>query len=310
MMVDKNFGDRVCTEVVQRSSEETVEEVYILAFSDRAHNFKWALGMIHLLVSSVKKVVEEKRESEKAHKLMLMLFNIIQRMLTFKKDLLSSAQNVLSCYEKHDINNAFTVLQGSVEFLYEDFCEGKDVIDQDWREIIAALNIMEQIIDVSLCLNNRDSNKIQEMINGAVCVARARGKFYGGGIEIIKDVSPEDSVITFHYAAMCARVLVNVLINAVDAFDVVENQKKVIWINVSTHSSNLIVNIMDNGIGMDGETLKRAFEFGFTTKGNNGGSGLGLDYCKRALEKEGGSIELSSQGLGFGTKVCICIPIA
>lgn len=69
------------------------------------------------------------------------------------------------------------------------------------------------------------------------------------------------------------------------------------------------VRITDQGVGMDEETLAKAFEPLFTTKAETGGSGLGLTLVHRTLRAHGGTIELSSTP-GQGTVAVLELPLA
>ncbi len=62
----------------------------------------------------------------------------------------------------------------------------------------------------------------------------------------------------------------------------------------------------DNGIGMDEETARRAFEVLFTTRAR--GNGLGLAIVKKIVDEHGGGVELSSKQ-DRGTKAIVVIPI-
>lgn len=63
----------------------------------------------------------------------------------------------------------------------------------------------------------------------------------------------------------------------------------------------------DNGFGADPKVIPKLFEFGFTTKDR--GSGFGLHDCANFIKSNGGSIRLTSDGLGQGAKVEINFPI-
>ena len=66
------------------------------------------------------------------------------------------------------------------------------------------------------------------------------------------------------------------------------------------------IEIIDNGSGMDEETLSRVKEMFFTTKVK--GSGLGVSLSNEIIEAHHGSMEYSSK-LGKGTKVVVKLPI-
>jgi CheY-like chemotaxis protein len=67
--------------------------------------------------------------------------------------------------------------------------------------------------------------------------------------------------------------------------------------------------IIDKGLGMDAETLQRAAEPFFTTKGVGKGTGLGLPMVHGLAEQSGGRLVLKSSP-GEGTTVEIWLPIA
>ncbi len=66
------------------------------------------------------------------------------------------------------------------------------------------------------------------------------------------------------------------------------------------------IEVEDNGIGMDEETVKHAFEPLFTTRAR--GTGLGLAIVQKIVEEHGGSVSISSEP-ERGTKATVVIPI-
>jgi signal transduction histidine kinase/ActR/RegA family two-component response regulator len=67
--------------------------------------------------------------------------------------------------------------------------------------------------------------------------------------------------------------------------------------------------VSDDGIGMAPDTLARACEPFFTTKGATEGTGLGLPMVKRAVESHGGTLQIEST-LGQGTCVRVVLPVS
>jgi CheY-like chemotaxis protein len=67
--------------------------------------------------------------------------------------------------------------------------------------------------------------------------------------------------------------------------------------------------VTDTGSGMDAETLGRAAEPFFTTKGVGKGTGLGLSMVHGLAEQSGGRLALASRP-GVGTTVTLWLPIA
>lgn len=67
--------------------------------------------------------------------------------------------------------------------------------------------------------------------------------------------------------------------------------------------------VKDRGSGMDAETLRRATEPFFTTKGVGKGTGLGLPMVHGMARQIGGSFELKSE-LGEGVRAILWLPVA
>lgn len=75
------------------------------------------------------------------------------------------------------------------------------------------------------------------------------------------------------------------------------------------HDACVQIIVADKGVGMDAETLAKASEPFFTTKGVGKGTGLGLSMVAGTAEQLGGRLELQSK-LGEGTTAIIWLPAA
>ena len=98
--------------------------------------------------------------------------------------------------------------------------------------------------------------------------------------------------------------------NAADETD--PNQPELIVpigeIVVRTHGEgeSVILDIIDNGPGMNKAVVQKAFEAFYSTK--QGGSGLGLPTTRQIVEAHGGTISVQSE-LGKGTQFTIKLPL-
>ena len=68
----------------------------------------------------------------------------------------------------------------------------------------------------------------------------------------------------------------------------------------------VVIEVADNGIGMDASTQELMFEPFFTTKGDHG-TGLGLSIVQQIVRHAGGHIEVDSTP-GQGTRIRLCLP--
>lgn len=101
-----------------------------------------------------------------------------------------------------------------------------------------------------------------------------------------------------------AETLTNVLMNAIDAMP----QGGELMIRTMHAKKNIVLEIKDNGIGMEKDVLKQVLEPFYTTKsGSHNNFGLGLAYCYSVMKKHGGTLELSSAP-GKGTSVFLTFP--
>jgi len=91
------------------------------------------------------------------------------------------------------------------------------------------------------------------------------------------------------------QVIINLLINAAQAADKEES-----WVRLNVSESDnrqeqVVIEISDNGSGMDEATKEKIFDPFFTTKDPGEGTGLGLYICHSRVEAMGGRIEVDSE---------------
>ena len=116
------------------------------------------------------------------------------------------------------------------------------------------------------------------------------------------------------YPSQLNQVIMNVLANAIDAFDELEEPlNRLPEINISTDLASpesILIQIEDNGMGIPPQVLNKLFDPFFTTKPVGKGTGLGLSISHQIIvESHGGEIDCISQ-LGQGTRFDIEIPIS
>ncbi|MBI4776088.1 MAG: response regulator [Deltaproteobacteria bacterium] len=103
------------------------------------------------------------------------------------------------------------------------------------------------------------------------------------------------------------QILINLLINAAQAMD-----KDGSWVKLSirdreTAQDELIIEVSDNGCGIEEGHIRKIFDPFYTTKGAGVGTGLGLYVCHSIVEREGWRIEVESQA-GIGSKFRLVLP--
>lgn len=103
------------------------------------------------------------------------------------------------------------------------------------------------------------------------------------------------------------QVLINLLINAAHAADKKDPWIKLLVQKLSRGQDELVIEVSDNGSGIDGKSMSRLFDPFFTTKEPGQGLGLGLYVSKNLIEGVHGNIEVESEP-GKGTTFRVFLP--
>ncbi|MFA5985953.1 MAG: HAMP domain-containing sensor histidine kinase [Parcubacteria group bacterium] len=214
---------------------------------------------------------------------------------------------IFTKYDIHDINNAITGLSGQHQ-MYK-LCKRK-LSQDDLHNVLACAEILRQVIVVRMYSSNDVAcvRNFEDIISSALKGACSSRGLSEQNIRFQRDRCEESRVVVSQNAGIYTRVMLNAIINSIDALGESITDPYV-WINVYEEDGQVTIDVIDNGVGISADTLPHVFDCGFSTKGRCG-SGIGLAYCKKAIENVcGGTITISSRGAGLGTDVCIQIPL-
>jgi C4-dicarboxylate-specific signal transduction histidine kinase len=146
--------------------------------------------------------------------------------------------------------------------------------------------------------------EVKEVIRRAVLICRGEMRKTVKSLEV--NIAGGIPRIFIDPAAL-EQILVNLLINAAQAAD-----KKDSWVMITAREANslrsrLIIEVSDNGCGMDEKIREKMFEPFFTTKEEMKGSGLGLFVSKNLIEGLNGHISVNSiAGRGSTFRLDLC----
>ncbi|TCS35871.1 PAS domain-containing sensor histidine kinase [Reinekea marinisedimentorum] len=133
-------------------------------------------------------------------------------------------------------------------------------------------------------------------------------KFKRTNISVEVESSEQIELIT--YPGNIAQIITNLFINSIThAFEGIA--KPEIKIHVEKHRSADSISLVyqDNGVGMNESVLQHVFEPFFTTRREDGGSGLGMNIVyKLVTQKLQGKISCESE-FGHGVKFKITLPV-
>jgi C4-dicarboxylate-specific signal transduction histidine kinase len=84
------------------------------------------------------------------------------------------------------------------------------------------------------------------------------------------------------------QVVLNLLLNAVEAMSLVEAKPRDLLINTEQHHTGVLVAVRDSGPGIDPDHREQIFKSFYTTKPN--GTGMGLAICRSIVDAHGGRL--------------------
>ncbi len=104
--------------------------------------------------------------------------------------------------------------------------------------------------------------------------------------------------------AQIEEVITNLVVNAIQAF----TANGEIILKTRAGSSDIFIEVSDNGPGIPKELQEKIFRPFYSSKGYGKGTGLGLSIVKRIVNEHDGSVKLRSQ-TGKGTTFTIRLPV-
>jgi len=182
----------------------------------------------------------------------------------------------------------------TMESIFEDL----DIINQSSRAI---LNIKEDLIGPA-------REKHFEPIDLSRLLKRTV-KSMGIGDDIARFLFADDLKLVSADASQLDRVFINLIKNAMEAMHEVKQKKLFVWARISDDPGFAVVDITDNGEGIPPKIIDKIWVAFYTTKGNRGGTGLGLAACAQIINQLGGKITVDSV-VGEGTTFSVFLPIA
>lgn len=142
-----------------------------------------------------------------------------------------------------------------------------------------------------------------DVVSGVRETVRLFEKGTDENLQVRFEATEEALHVSFSEARL-KQVLLNLMQNAREALD--RRIDGIIEVNVLRHRQEAVIEVRDNGPGMDAATLNRIFDPFFTTRAE--GSGLGLALSRTMVEAGNGRLELESTK-GKGTTARVVLPL-
>jgi PAS domain S-box-containing protein len=132
------------------------------------------------------------------------------------------------------------------------------------------------------------------------------GAFSRHGVTLVRDFQEVPQITVDKHKVL--QILVNVIRNAKYACDDHSTGEKRVTVRVRATVNEIVISVIDTGIGIPAENLERIFNHGFTTRKD--GHGFGLHSSALAARELGGLLQVESAGTGHGATFTLRLPVS
>jgi signal transduction histidine kinase len=226
-----------------------------------------------------------------------------------RKELISSIS--------HDLKTPLTAIRGYIDGIMDGVADTPEKNLKYMQTIAVKAEEIDHLINELFLYSKLDLNRQQFHFEAVEVLAFLEDwseeldfELEKQGITYHSDIHMDPSAIVLLDRDQFKRVLNNIIQNSIRYMD---KRQPSIHLTSYCTESQAILEIKDNGAGINPQALKYIFERFYradeSRNARTGGSGLGLAIAKQIMTGHQGSIEAYSQ-LTIGTTIKLCIPIA
>jgi two-component system NtrC family sensor kinase len=206
----------------------------------------------------------------------------------------------------HEINNPLGVILGYIKLLRADpTLAGRDELEIIDDEVRQCQRIVTGLLDLARPLRLSFAGvDLAELARDAVERLDESGQ--SEGVRIALADAPT-SVVVRGDEARLRQVVVNLLINAVDAAGDPNATAREVHVTWRRDGGRGVLEVVDRGPGIPPDVLPRVFDPFFSTKAR--GHGLGLAIARTIARAHQGDVEVGTSIAGNGARVALWIPV-
>lgn len=213
----------------------------------------------------------------------------------------------------HEVGNPLGIILGYLELIRKgDIAddEKRDFLNRVESEITRINVVIRQLLDFSRpSTGNKEENRVHEIIADTVNMMNPHPLLEG--ISIHQDLGAKRDTV-FLDSNQLQQVFLNIIMNAADVLKDRDhsgnNSMGIIRIITADNGSSIEIRFIDNGPGIDNESMQHIFDPFYTTKDPGKGTGLGLSVSYMIIESQGGTIRAES-AKGKGASIIINLPV-
>ena len=209
----------------------------------------------------------------------------------------------------HELNNPLTSVTGFAELALDEIPVDTEMhkdIEIVLREALRARSVVRRLLDFA---RQSESVRARASLNEIVedVTALSKHLLQSSGVKLNLDLEVNLPWVLVD-ANQMKQVLLNLVHNALQAMPG-GGEMKILTETVSRNNRDwVVVTVLDSGVGISTKDQARIFEPFYTTKGNQGGTGLGLSVTYGIVTDHGGQIDVESQP-GKGSKFTVWLPL-
>jgi signal transduction histidine kinase len=281
----------------QKSGLDRTDEI-----GDLAQAFDVMTARLQARTSEANRLYEETVERNRQLAEMYDRLQAAQQQLIQSEKLAAVGQ--LAAGIVHDVKNPLGVIKGMAEELMEDTSDDPGVRqgllvirDNANRANLIVTDLLKFARQSTPTMQKRD---MRETLEG--CLRLTDYLIRKGNVKVSTDF-PADPVWITYDPQQIEQVVINLIQNAVQAMP----EGGELETRMTDQGDEVLLEIADDGKGIEPENLSRIFEPFFTTKPEGQGTGMGLAVTYGIVSRHGGQIDVTSQ-VGQGTTFSIWLP--
>lgn len=201
----------------------------------------------------------------------------------------------------HEINQPLTALKTKVDSILYWKKRNRNISDTKLKENLQFISDQAERIDeiihhiraLSQPSDSVDHTPVE--INNTIqkSLSLIDRQIYASKVDIILDMCDNESVI-FGNITQFEQVMINLSINALQALNTVDKEKKYIKIKTEKDDENCFITVSDNGPGIPMENLSRIFDPFFSSKIDGRSMGVGLSITQSIISNMEGIINVKN----------------
>ena len=214
-----------------------------------------------------------------------------------------SSLGQLSAGLAHEIRNPLGAIRGAVEILQKENlppAARREFSEIVLRETQRLNDLVQHILDFARPrkaeLKHVAVGKVVDSVWPLIKDRAGQGR-----VRLVAELSPNSPEVQLD-PGMMQQVLLNLMVNAIEAMP----QGGDIRVRAFERDGTLVLQVTDQGCGVEEEQLEKIFDPFYTTKEN--GTGLGLSIANQLVEQQGGRLT-AARNQGPGMTFSIAFPV-